>query len=235
MSKSLFYSLLVLYIISTSSILCAETYTKIDIHKLKEYSRLNDYYIIDTRDVPIAAKGYISNSLIIPNSMFKWLSSCVPPSGKIVIISEKNNYEATMKRYMSTNYEIIGYALYDEVIQYSFFNIEKIEYDPNTYESITNIVKNKGNIIDIREIKEYKETGVIKEALLIPMSTFMKNQSYKKIPTTGNVYVYCYGGTRAVVAMSFIKRAGYTNKFYIMKLGIFNVIQENYPLVPYSS
>ncbi len=45
------------------------------------------------------------------------------------------------------------------------------------------------------------------------MSTF-KDKGYLKIPATGEVYVYCYGGNRATVAMPFIKRTGYTNKFY---------------------
>ena len=244
MNKSLFYSLLILFLISISSstkfrsnslsLISSVPYKRINASMLKESFGLKNFYVIDTREVPTIALGYISKSLIIPNSMFKWLPSVVPKLAKIIIITDKNKYISTMKRYNSLKkYEIYGYCFYDEVIKYPYFNIEKIEYDPNTYESIQNIIKSKGNIIDIREPKEYKETGVIKEAKLIPMSTFME-KNYLNIPTNGNVYVYCYGGTRAVVAMSFIKRAGYTNKFFIMKLGISNAIKEKYPLVPYS-
>ena len=39
---------------------------------------------------------------------------------------------------------------------------------------------------------------------------------------------------RAVIGMSYAKRAGYTNKFIIMKGGMNKAIQERYPLVPYS-
>lgn len=233
MHKSLFYSLLALFLISTS-INAAESYTKIDASTLKECIGNKDFYVIDTREVTTIAKGYIANSLIIQPPMFKWVYSLVPGSSKIIIISDKKNYSSTMKKYIDTKkYQIVGYCIYDEVIQYPYFNTEKIEYNPNTYKNIETIIKNKETIIDIRNIEEYKETGVIKEALLVPISTFMK-QGYKKIPTKGKVYVYCYGGNRAVVAMSFIKRAGYTNKFYIMKNGLLNAIQEGYPLVPYS-
>ena len=242
MYKSLLFSLLLLISVSSSikflsksSIFTlSNSSTKISASTLKDSFALQNFYIIDTREVPIIAQGYISNSLIIPSSMFSWLPLIVPESGHIIIITDNNNYISTLKKYNSLkNYKIYGYCFYDEVIKEVNFDIQRIEYDQNTYESIQNIIKNKGTIIDIREIKEYKETGVIKEAKLIPMSTFMK-KNYLQIPKKGNVYVYCYGGTRAVVAMSFIKRAGYTNKFFIMKKGLYQAIQEKYPLIPYT-
>ena len=244
MYKSLFFSLLLLYLISISSsvkflskssfLSLSNSSTKISASTLKDSFALKNFYIIDTREVPIMAKGYISNSLLIPNSMFSWLPSLVPESAHIIIITDNEKYSSTMKKYNSLkNYKIDGYCFYDEIVKEANFDIQQIEYDPNTYESIQNIIKNKETIIDIREIKEYKETGVIKEAKLIPISTFME-KNYLQIPKKGNIYVYCYGGTRAVVAMSFIKRAGYTNKFFIMTKGLYQAIQEKYPLVPYT-
>ena len=67
---------------------------------------------------------------------------------------------------------------------------------------------------------------------MIPLSTFQTD--YSKIPKQGNVYVYCKSGMRAAIGMSYAKRAGYTNKFIIMKGGMNKAIQERYPLVPYS-
>ena len=39
---------------------------------------------------------------------------------------------------------------------------------------------------------------------------------------------------RAVVGMSFAKRAGYSNNFIIMKGGMDQAIKNKYPVVPYS-
>ena len=39
---------------------------------------------------------------------------------------------------------------------------------------------------------------------------------------------------RAVVGMSYAKRAGYTNRFVIMRGGMNQTIHEGYPLVPYT-
>ena len=50
----------------------------------------------------------------------------------------------------------------------------------------------------------------------------------------GDVYVYCKSGMRAVVGMSYAKRAGFINRFIIMQGGINKAIEEGFPLVPYS-
>lgn len=195
---------------------------------------LNDksFYIIDTREIATVALGYIPNTLIVPSSMFSWLYTVIPEMAKVVIITDEQNRDSTIDSFISLNkYELYGYCIYDKVIQTTSFNIQKIEYDPNTYESIKTIVDNNENIIDIREIKEFKETGVIKQAKLIPLSTFQDD--YTKIPKEGNVYVFCKTGGRAVVGMSYAKRAGYLNKFIIMKGGMNKAIEEKYPVVPY--
>ena len=66
---------------------------------------------------------------------------------------------------------------------------------------------------------------------MIPLPTFLND--YVKVPREGNVYVFCKSGGRAVVGMSFVKRAGYKNKFIIMKGGMDQAVKENYPMVPY--
>ena len=195
---------------------------------------INDksFYIIDTREITTIALGYIPNSLIVPSSMFSWLYTVIPEMAKVVLITDEQNRDNTIDSFISLQkYELYGYCIYDKIIQTSSFNIQTIEYDPNTYDSIKTIVDNNENIIDIRENKEYKETGVIKQAKLIPLSTFQND--YTNIPKEGNVYVFCKSGARAVVGMSFAKRAGYTNKFIIMKGGMNKAIEEKYPLVPY--
>ena len=165
--------------------------------------------------------------------MFSWLYAVVPESANVIIVTDETNKDATIEAFLKLGkYNLIGYCIYDEIIKSSSFNIQQIEYDPNTYESIKKIVDDNQNIIDIRNVAEYKETGVIEQAKLIPLPTFQND--YVKIPREGNVYVFCKSGGRAVVGMSFVKRIGYKNKFIIMKGGMDQAINiDKYPVVPY--
>ena len=207
-------------------------YVKVDAKSLKKYLNDRTYYVIDTREISTAALGFIPNSLIVPSSMFSWIDAVVPDMAKTILITDLENKDKIIESFIGLGkYNFIGFCVYDEIIQQASFNIQQIEYDPNTKESITKIVENKGNIIDIREINEFKETGVIKEAHLIPLRTFQDD--YEKIPKDGNVYVFCKSGGRAVVGMSYAKRGGYQNKFIIMKGGMTQAIKEGYPVVPY--
>ena len=200
---------------------------------LKKFLNDPNIYIIDTRAMATIAEGYIPNTILIPSTMFAWLYAVVPESSKVIIITDKENKEATLEAFIKLNkYILYGYCLYDDIINSSSFNIQQIQYDPNTFESTSNIINNNENIIDIREIKEYIETGVISIANLIPLSTFFND--YIKIPKEGNVYVFCKSGGRAVVGMSYAKRKGYKNKFIIMKGGMDQAIKEGIKTVPYN-
>ena len=227
-SLSLFLLILIISLTSTNS------FVKINAIVLKRILENNEFYVIDTREMSTSVLGYISNTVIIPRSNFtSWFSFVVPENAKLVVITDRENYIQTLVEIESFGkYKLYGYCFYDDVFRFPYFNIEKIEYDPNTKESLSNIIPNKGSlIIDVREISEYKETGVIEEAQLIPFSTFIKN--YVNIPNGRRIYVLCKKGLRAVIAATFAQRAGLTNKFIILYRGIEKVIEEGYPLVPY--
>jgi len=235
----IFLLLTIFFNASSSNLLSKSTFSKYKLGYMQITGKvlrkiINDksFYIIDTREIATVALGYIPNTLIVPSSMISWLYTVIPEMAKVVIITDEQNRDTTIDAFISLQkYEIYGYCIYDKIIKTSSFNIQTIQYDPNTYDSIKTIVDNNENIIDIREIKEYRETGVIKQAKLIPLSTFQDD--YINIPKEGNVYVFCKSGARAVVGMSFAKRAGYSNKFIIMKGGMNKAIEEKYPLVPY--
>jgi len=207
-------------------------YSKMSGKELKQYVLNQKIYIIDTRDFAISATGYFPQSILCPTSMYSWLTVIVPSGSDVIIITDEDNYQNSIDALIDLKlYNLLGYGIYNEINESSSFFIQKIEYNPNTKESIKEIVDNGENIIDIREISEFKETGVIEQAILIPLTTFQTD--YIKIPKNGNVYVYCKSGMRAVVGMSYAKRAGYTNKMVIMSGGMNKAIEEGYPLVPY--
>ena len=207
-------------------------YSKMSGKELKKYLLNKNVYIIDTRDISISAVGYIPQSILCPTSMYSWLTSIVPSGADVIIINDESNYQQSINSLIEINlFNLLGYAIYDELNENTSFNIQQVEYNPNTKESIQEIVDNGENIIDIREISEFRETGVIKEAILIPLTSFLKD--YTKIPNVGNVYVFCKSGMRAVVGMSYAKRAGYTYRLVIMSGGMNKAIEEGYASVPY--
>ena len=207
-------------------------YTKMSGNDLKKYLLNPKIFVVDTRDMTISAAGYIPNTIICPTTMYSWLTSIVPSASDVIIITDEENYQDAIDGLINLNcYNLLGYGIYNEINENTSFSIQVVEYDPNTKESIQEKVDNGENIIDIREISEFIDTGVIKESKLIPLTTFPTD--YKKIPNNGNVYVFCKSGMRAVVGMTYAKRAGYTNRFVIMKGGMNKAIEEGYPLVPY--
>ena len=207
-------------------------YSKMSGKELKQYVLNQKIYIVDTRDFAISATGYFPQSILCPTSMYSWLTVIVPSGSDVIIITDEDNYQNSIDALIDLKlYNLLGYGIYNEINESSSFFIQKVEYNPNTKESIKEIVDNGENIIDIREISEFKETGVIEQAILIPLTTF--ETDYTKIPKNGNVYVFCKSGMRAVVGMSYAKRAGYTNRMVIMSGGMNKAIEEGYPLVPY--
>jgi hydroxyacylglutathione hydrolase len=200
---------------------------------LKKYILNYNVFIIDTRDMAISAVGYIPNSILVPTTMFSWLSSIIPVGSNVIIITDEENKSTAIDQFISLNlYKLLGYGIYNEINESASFSIQVVEYNPNTRESIQKIVDDDEYIIDIREIAEYKETGVIEKAKLIPLTTFPTD--FYKIPMDGDVYVYCKSGMRAVVGMTYAKRAGFINRFIIMQGGMNKAIEEGFPLVPYS-
>ena len=212
-----------------------EKYSKLAAIHLKSYMNMENIHIIDTRDNTISNKSYLKNSLLLPLTMgyATWLPSLVNKGSNIVLICDEDNYKNALQNTEILGiYNIIGYAIYNEIIKQSDLNIQKAEYNENTKKDVEKLVAKGKYLLDIREIKEYKETGVINEAHLIPLSTFTSN--YNRIPESVDIYIFCKGGGRALLGMSYLKRMGFKNKFIIMRGGMTKTIQEGYPLVPYT-
>jgi rhodanese-related sulfurtransferase len=212
-----------------------EKYQKLEAIHLLTFISNKNIYIVDTREFTISNEGYIKNSIILPItfSYSTWFPSIIKEGSNVVLICDEENYENAIKQTEALGpYHILGYAIYNEIIEKGNLNIQKAEYNENTKEDVEILVRNGEYMVDLREISEFKETGVIKEAELIPLSTFRND--YVKMPTNRDIYVYCKLGKRALIGMTYAKRAGYTNRFVIMRGGMNQTIHEGYPLVPYT-
>ena len=92
---------------------------------------------------------------------------------------------------------------------------ENVLYEQTTVENITTLIENKEYIIDIREVPEFKSVGIIKGAVLSPLSGFAAK--YNEVPKDKTIHILCKSGARAAIAYSFLKRMGYENKLIILE------------------
>ena len=168
-------SLLILFNLTTSEFLSKSFFASLSKEVNKEIIKISsvilrkfltnkDFYIIDTRDMTTIANGYISNTILLPTSLFAWISSVIPDNANVIIITDEENQKTTLDKVIELNkYKIYGYGIYNELIKSSFFNIQTIEYDQNTKLSIQYIVQTGGNIIDIREKMNIKKQELLKQ------------------------------------------------------------------------
>ena len=103
------------------------------------------------RDIPISAVGYIPQTILCPTSMYSWLTSIVPSGADVIIINDENNYQQSINSLIELNlYNLLGYAIYNEIIENTSFNIQQVEYNPNTRDNIQEIVDNGEGFTDTR-------------------------------------------------------------------------------------
>ena len=226
-------------IISTRNLSGNEEYSSLDDtlkyykysgEKLKKLLKDENIYVIDTRSFEKSAAGYIPNTILCPLSMLSFLYSVVEVGSEVIIITEIEEKQTAIDEFIELfAYKLLGYSIFSEVVENNNFELQVVEYNPNLNENIQEIVDNGEYIIDIRENNEIIQTGYIKQAKLLPLSTFLND--YDKIPKNGNVFIFCRSGARSIIGMTFLKREGYTNRFVVMKGGMNRVIEEGYPLV----
>ena len=201
--------ILILYFIAAST---CEQYKNLDGKAIKGLLTKKNINIIDTREPDISSQGYLPNSLLIPLSMdySKWMTTVVRRGSEVIIISDKDNYGRAIQKAKEAGYKIYGYAIYDEIVKHVSFAIQKALYKENTKENVEKLVKEKKNILDLREDEEYQETGIVENSILIPLSTL--NRKIKKLPKKGDIYLFCKTGGRALMAMSFLQKARVKSK-----------------------
>ena len=224
--------ILILFFITAST--CEEC-EKLDGKGLSKLITKKTINIIDTREADISSQGYLLNSLLIPLSMnyTDWMTTVIRRGSDVIIISDKDNFKKAIQQIKKEGYNVTGYAIYDEIAKYVKKFIQKALYKENTKEFVEKLVKEDKNIIDLREINEIKETGIIEKSKLFPLSTL--NRKIKKLPKNGEIYLFCKTGKRALMAMSYIKKTKNRKNIYIMRGGITKTIEEGFALVNYKS
>lgn len=240
--STILFFLIINFILTKRNLLADPEYSSVDENlkyyrfseeKLKKFLLDDDVFVVDTRKISKSSAGYIPKTIILPVSMFPFIFSLIPVGSDIIIITEEENKQEVIDEFMELfTYKLLGYAIFSEVTAKNDFELQVVEYNPNSNANIQEIVDRGENIIDIREMNEFKETGYILKAQLIPLSHFLTE--YIKIPNNGDVYIFCKSGMRSVIGMTFAKRMGYTNRFIIMYGGINRAIEEGFPLTSFN-
>lgn len=188
-----------------------------EIKKMIADDTAKEIFIIDTRDQGISTKGYIKSSMIMSLKVgfVKFFLCLMNPKNKYIIITEKNKQNESINLIMQMGYfNILGYSDI-ETWKEGGNECENVLYEQTTVENITTLIENKEYIIDIREVPEFKSVGIIKGAVLSPLSGFAAK--YNEVPKDKTIHILCKSGARAAIAYSFLKRMGYENKLIILE------------------
>ena len=158
----------------------------------------------------------------------------IEENSQILLICDKDNYKDALKKVENFGfYKILGYSIYETLTNEGEIYIKNVDYKDSSKKEVDGLLSKGKTILDVREIEEYEKTGVIKGSTLIPLSQF--NDKYNDLPEKGEIYIFCKTGTRALMAMSFLIKKGYTNRLYIMKGGIDELKEDGYHFDKYQA
>jgi glyoxylase-like metal-dependent hydrolase (beta-lactamase superfamily II)/rhodanese-related sulfurtransferase len=185
--------------------------------KFEEFQRLEkekDVVVIDTRDANDSTKEFLRGTFLIPLNITYaiWCATLFKPENRIIIISSPGTEKESIVRLFRVGYyNILGYL--DGGIEAIKKNepsrltsIEKIDYA-----KAKNLIdENKIVLVDVREIGEFENTGVIENSHLCPLSDFdAKINEIKN--SQKSLGIYCRSGARATIASSILKRYNINN------------------------
>ena len=97
-------------------------------------------------------------------------------------------------------------------------------------EHIKELQDNIETIIDLREVPEYKATGIIPHSICIPLTQL--RDSLEKI-VNGNIHAMCRSGVRARIAVSFLRRNGFDKKMTVIKGEVLKLKESGFEFIKY--
>jgi hydroxyacylglutathione hydrolase len=168
--------------------------------------------VLDTRDAETFAKGYIPNSINIgiDGSFAPWVGALIPGVNQpLLIITEEGRDEEVVTRLARVGFDnTMGYLKGGlKAWLQSGREIDRIDSIP-AKEFARRAKVQKLTTIDVRKPGEF-EAEHVKEATSIPLDFL--NSRLAEIPKEGEVYVYCAGGYRSMIAVSILKSRGWNN------------------------
>lgn len=171
-----------------------------------------DALILDTRGSQKFAQGFIPNSINIgiDGSFAPWVGALIPGvEHPLLLVTDVGREEETVMRLAR-----VGYS---NVLGYLKGGFERWASSGKETDSIVSISaeefadrlsKNKLTVVDVRKPSEY-EAEHAEVAKSVPLDFI--NDQMAEVPKEGDVYVYCAGGYRSMIAASILKARGWQN------------------------
>jgi glyoxylase-like metal-dependent hydrolase (beta-lactamase superfamily II)/rhodanese-related sulfurtransferase len=174
----------------------------------------DDVTLLDTRHADVFVEGFIPGSVFIglEGRFAEWAGSILSFSKPILLVTEPGKEEETVVRLAR-----VGFSHFEGYLKGGFdawtkagepidmvINIEADEF-------AMDIPHDKNLLaVDVRKENEYAE-GHVKGAVNIPLNDLTDSAMIAGLDDDQNLYMYCGGGYRSVIATSLIKKQGIHN------------------------
>jgi glyoxylase-like metal-dependent hydrolase (beta-lactamase superfamily II)/rhodanese-related sulfurtransferase len=168
--------------------------------------------VLDTRDPLTFAKGFIPNSINIgiDGNFAPWVGSLIPGVDQAILILTDEGRETEVV----TRLARVGYDNTLGFLKGGFKSWLQAGKQIDSIESVSGeefakrFKNSRPPVFDVRKESEFKVEHV-EGAVNTPMD-FLNEHLYE-IPKVGEVYVYCAGGYRSMIAASILKARGWQN------------------------
>ncbi len=174
----------------------------------------NDITVLDTRNAVVFIEGFVPGSIFIglEGRFAEWAGSILSFDKPLLLITEPGQEEETIVRLAR-----VGFSNIEGYLQGGFeawANAgEKIDMIINIEpdEFAMDIPHDKNlQTVDVRRETEFAE-GHVKDAINMPLSDMADVALLAIFEENQNLYVYCGGGYRSVIAASLLKKQGIHN------------------------
>lgn len=209
---------------SINALINKEGYESLDTIKEKALTALTitdfkkkiseDVTLLDTRNASVFIEGFIPGSIFIglEGRFAEWAGSILSFKKPILLVTEPGKEEETVVRLAR-----VGFSNFEGYLKGGFEAWAKagepidmvisIEAD----EFAMDIPHDKNLLaVDVRKENEYAE-GHVKGAINIPLNDLTDSAMIAGLDDGQNLYMYCGGGYRSVIASSLIKKQGVHN------------------------
>ncbi len=180
----------------------------------KQIKKDADTIILDTRNAENFVNGFVPGSIFIglEGRFAEWAGSLLPFDKPLLLITDAGKEEETIIRLARVGFSnFAGYL--DGGYKAWVYAGEKIDMIINIEadELAMDLPFDKNLLaVDVRKEIEFAE-GHIKDAVNIPLSDMTNVALIAGLEEDQNIYVYCGGGYRSIIASSLMKRQGIHN------------------------
>lgn len=183
--------------------------------------------ILDTRPSNQFEEGFVPGSIFIglEGRFAEWSGSLLPYDTDILLITEPGKEEEAVIRLARVGFSrMIGCLQggYDAWVNAGYAKDLLITIEPD--ELMMDLPFDEHLLVlDVRKAMEYDD-GHLEEAENLPLELMKDPGNLAMIEDTDNIYVYCAGGYRSMIAASILKQRGWEN--FVDVEGGFNAIKD---------